>query len=97
MCHIHTHCKACEHESEINKLLQTYSDDPRPLRYYLLLTAQDKSISHLDFPIGLRVSQTLQCCTMRLHLSRLLGLSSILACLSQQDLQKDPQRHLYSW
>lgn len=93
--HRQTYSKACEDGSEMSKLLQTYSDS-RPRRHYLLLAPQDKFIRHLHFSIGLRVSQTLQCCKVKSYHSRVLGLSSIPACLLQQDLQKDPQRHLYS-
>lgn len=74
-----------------------YCDDPRPLRYYLSLTGQDKCNRHLYFPAVLSIFQILQCCTVfpcdhkqvlwsQLHPSKHLT----------PDLTNDPQRHLHS-
>lgn len=90
--HTHTHHTGiynttCKKGNEMSKLLQTYSDDSGPPRYYVLLTPQNRYVRHLYFPTGLSVSQTLDCFTVLLcNHNRLFGLSSISACFSHQNL-----------
>lgn len=69
----------------MSRLIQTYSDDSRPLRYYQSLTGQDKCNRRLYFPAVLSIFWTLALWS-QLHLSKHLT----------PELTNDPQRHLHS-